>query len=175
MTSSALRRAAQHTRATAALSLATFYFSFLFHSVFPYSGYMSIHLLPGKLNEENAGVYAGLLSSAAMLGRCLGESRWRRVADLYGRVTSLTVSLLLTSLLSLAFGLSGSYWLALTWRFLLGLANGILPIAKTTVSEIALGDKVLEDRGMVSPAWTRDCVPIHWFRRIACAVAPAYS
>lgn len=117
---------------------------------------MAIHLLPGKFNEENVGVYAGLLSSAALLGRGLGENRWRRVADLYGRVTSLTVSLLLTSLLSLAFGLSGSYWVALTWRFLLGLANGILPIVKTTVSEIARGDKVLEDRGMVRSAWTRD-------------------
>ena len=156
MTSSAFQRStttAQHTRATAALSLATFFFSFLLHSVVPYSGYMSIHLLAGKINQDNAGVYAGLLSSATMLGRCLGDNRWRKLADLYGRVTSLLLSLMLTSLFSLAFGLSSSYWLALTWRFLLGLANGILPIVKTTVSEIAPGDKVLEARGMVSPAF----------------------
>ena len=90
-----------------------------------------------------------------MLGQALAlaNNTWESMADAYGRRITLTLSLLLCTLLSLAFGLSSSYWLALTWRFLLGLANGILPIVKTTVSEIAPGDKVLEARGMVSPAF----------------------
>jgi len=123
---------------------------------------MAIHLLPGKLNEENAGLYAGLISSSFMVGRAISSYSWEKMADSYGRVTCLTFSLLLSSLLSLAFGVSSSYWLALTWRFLLGLSNGILPITKTAVSEIALGDKKLETRGMASLYFSFDAL---MFRR----------
>lgn len=140
----------QHARSTAALCLATFSVSYTLVSVFPYAGFMAIQLLPGKLDEENAGLFAGLIGSSFMVGRAFSGYGWVRMADSYGRVTSLTFSLLLSTLLSLAFGVSSTYWLALTWRFLLGLSNGILPITKTAVSEIAMGDKKLETRGMAS-------------------------
>jgi MFS family permease len=139
---------AEHTRSTIALCLSVFTVSYMLISVFPYSGFMAIHLLPDKLNEENAGLYAGLIASSFMVGRAFSSYAWGKAADIYGRVTCLTVSLLLSSLLSLAFGMSNTFGMALWWRFCLGFANGILPISKTMVSEIAGGDKNLETRGM---------------------------
>ena len=117
-------------------------------SVFPYAPYMAIQLLPDRLNEENAGLYAGFMASSFMIGRALSSYFWGQWADVYGRVTCLTVSLLLGGVLSLAFGLSTSYWMAITSRFALGLGNGVLPVAKTAVSELALGNKRRETRGM---------------------------
>lgn len=146
---------AEHTRSTIAVCLSVFSVSYTLISVFPYSGFMAIQLLPNKLNEENVGFYAGLISSSFMVGRAVSSYAWGKTADVYGRVACLTVSLLLCSLLSLAFGLSTTLWAALWWRFCLGAANGVLPIAKTAVSELAGGDEQLETRamGLVMGMW----------------------
>lgn len=138
----------EHTRSTLALSGSVFTVAYLLISVFPYAGFMAIQLLPEKLNEENAGLYAGLLASAFMVGRALSSYAWGQAADRYGRVTCLTLSLTLSSGLSLAFGLSTSFKMALVWRFGLGVVNGVLPIAKTAVSELAGDNRQLETRGM---------------------------
>jgi len=146
--------AGQHLRSTLALCLAVLSVSYALISVFPYSGYMTIQLRQDAvLNEENVGLYAGLLASSFLTGRALSSYYcalwWEQAADRYGRVPCLSGCLMLSSWLALAFGVSTSYGLALTWRFLLGLSHGgILPIAKTAVSELALGDKTLETRGM---------------------------
>ena len=145
--------AGQHLRSTLALGLAVFTVSYALLSVFPYSGYMTIQLRQDDVNEENVGLYAGLLASSFLTGRALSSYYcalwWEQAADRYGRVPCLSGCLMVSSWLALAFGVSTSYGLALTWRFLLGLSHGgILPIAKTAVSELALGDKTLETRGM---------------------------
>jgi hypothetical protein len=60
----------------------------------------------------------------------------------------LSFSLLLTSLLCLAFGLSTNIWIALFWRFLLGIVNHIPPVVKKSVREQAGNDKHLETQTM---------------------------
>jgi Major Facilitator Superfamily len=138
-----------HTQSTLALCLAVFSVSYMLISVFPYSGFMVIQLLPaGELNEENVGFYAGLMATSFMVGRTISSYGWGKAADVYGRVPCLSLSLLLSCLLSLGFGLSTTFVGALSWRFWLGVANGVLPISKTAVSELAFGDSKLETRGM---------------------------
>ena len=144
---------AEHARAAAALGLAVFFASFLVLSLPPYAAFMAIHLRPVEnVSEENVGVYAGIITCSFMLGQALAlaNNTWESMADAYGRRITLTLSLLLCTLLSLAFGLSSSYCMALIWRFLLGFANGILPLAKSLISDSAMGDKALEAKGMVS-------------------------
>jgi MFS family permease len=136
-----------HYRSTAAMCLCTFTHSWLLVSVFPYSGFMVIKLVPGT-NEENAGSYAGLLAAAFMAGRTFTSYGWGKIADVYGRRVVLFLSLILSAFYSLLFGLSRSFWLAFLWRFLLGASNGIAGISKAIVSETARGNDTLETRGM---------------------------
>lgn len=137
----------KHLSSTVALCLCTLSHSWLLISVFPYSGFMAMALVPG-VNKENAGSYAGLLASAFMVGRAATSYAWGKSADIYGRKFVLIASLGLSCLFSLLFGLSPTFGLALLWRFLLGMGNGIIGTTKTTVSEIARGNESLETRGM---------------------------
>jgi Major Facilitator Superfamily len=142
-------KTASHTQSIIALCLAVLSLSYMLISVFPYSGFMVIQLSPsGQINVDNAGFYAGLLASSFMVGRALSSYGWGKAADMYGRITCLSISLFLSSLFSLGFGLSTTFVGALQWRFWLGVVNGVLPISKTTVSELAYGNSVLETRGM---------------------------
>jgi MFS family permease len=137
----------QHTASTAALCLCTLAQSWLLISVFPYSGFMAIFLVPG-VDEENAGSYAGLIASAFMVGRAITSYAWGKAADVYGRKFVLVSSLGLSCLFSLLFGIAPTFRLAILSRFLLGMANGIMGTAKTIVSETAHGNERLETRGM---------------------------
>ena len=129
------------------LCIATFTHSWLLISVFPYSGFMAIWLVP-SLDEENAGSYAGLLASAFMCGRAATAYGWGQIADIYGRRFVLLASLAFSSIFSILFGFSTSFGLALLWRFMLGLSNGMVGTAKTAVSELSGGNQRLETHSM---------------------------
>ena len=137
----------RHYLSTAAISLCTFTQSWLLVSVFPYSGFMVIRLVPGT-DEENAGANAGLLAASFMIGRAVTSYGWGRIADIYGRRIVFFVSLVLSAMFSLLFGLSSTFGLALLWRFFLGASNGVVAVAKSVVSETAQGNEKLETRGM---------------------------
>ena len=139
--------ARRHFASTAAMCLCTFTHSWLLVSVFPYSGFMVIKLVKGT-DEENAGSYAGLLAASFMIGRALTSYEWGRIADTYGRRIVFFVSLVLSAVFSLLFGLSASFGAAFLWRFLLGASNGVAGISKAVVSETAQGNELLETRGM---------------------------
>ena len=49
---------------------------------------------------------------------------------------------------SLLFGCSTSYSMALIVRFVMGLCNGTMIVARTAASELARGDKELESKGV---------------------------
>jgi MFS family permease len=137
----------RHYTSTAAMCLCTFTHSWLLVSVFPYSGFMVIKLVPGT-DEENAGSYAGLLAASFMIGRALTSYGWGRIADIYGRRIVFFVSLVLSAIFSVLFGLSSSFRIAFLWRFLLGASNGVAGISKAVVSETAEGNEKLETKGM---------------------------
>eukprot|EP00525_Craspedostauros_australis_P006113 CAMPEP_0198115008 /NCGR_PEP_ID=MMETSP1442-20131203/6217_1 /TAXON_ID= /ORGANISM="Craspedostauros australis, Strain CCMP3328" /LENGTH=561 /DNA_ID=CAMNT_0043772427 /DNA_START=64 /DNA_END=1749 /DNA_ORIENTATION=+ len=121
--------------------------SWLIISVFPYSGFMAIELIDG-VNEENAGSYAGMLASAFMAGRAMSSVAWGKIADSYGRRFVLIISLTASCFLSVLFGTASSFPLAVFWRFMMGLCNGLFGTSKTCVSELAQGNGGLETKGM---------------------------
>jgi MFS family permease len=137
----------RHYTSTAAMCLCTFTHSWLLVSVFPYSGFMVIKLVSGT-DEENAGSYAGLLAASFMIGRAITSYGWGRIADIYGRRIVFFVSLVLSALFSILFGLSSSFRFAFFWRFLLGASNGVAGISKVVVSETSEGNEKLETKGM---------------------------
>jgi hypothetical protein len=119
-----------HSASIVALCLCSFTHSWQLVSIFPYSGFLAIKLIPG-INEENAGSYAGLLAASFMIGRAFTSYGWGQIADVYGRRIVFFVSLVLSSVFSLLFGLSSSFRLAILWRFLQGASNGIGGISKS--------------------------------------------
>jgi MFS family permease len=134
----------QHTLSTIALCACALTHSYLLISVFPYSGFMAIELIPSA-NEENAGSYAGLIASAFMIGRAVSSYSWGKAADVYGRTTVLYASLVLSFFFSVMFGLADSFTAVLIWRFLLGLGNGLMGTTKTAVSELAGSNSEVSD------------------------------
>lgn len=137
----------QHAASTLALCIVAFTHSYLLISVFPYSGFMAIELIDSA-TVESAGSYAGLIASSFMVGRSISAVGWGKYADRYGRKSSILVSLVLSAIFTILFGLARSFPLALFWRFMLGLSNGLITAAKTAVSELANGDKDLEANSM---------------------------
>jgi len=136
----------QHFRATSALCLCTLTHAYLLISPFPYSGFMAVHLVP-SLNLENAGTAAGLLSSFFMVGRAVSSVHWGKFSDKYGRKLTIQISLIFSLIFSLSFGLAPSFNLAICSRFILGMFNGIIGAAKTSVTELAKGNEKLEKKG----------------------------
>lgn len=67
-------------------------------------------------NEHNTGYYAGYLSSALMVGRFVSSYFWGRFADRYGRLPVMYIGLSAIAVLSIAFGLSTSFWWAIFSR-----------------------------------------------------------
>jgi MFS family permease len=69
-----------------------------------------------------------------MFGRALSSVIWGIVADKYGRKPIIIITLISIIIFNTLFGLSSSYWMALTSRGLLGLMCGILGPIKVPVS-----------------------------------------
>ena len=135
---------------------------YLITNVFPYSGFMALHLLNGNSEtlggEEsrqkmvyvaaNIGPYAGLLASSFRLGRVPTAIPWGRCADVYGRKFALAVGTAAMVVGHLLFGLAPTFAAAVGIRFCTGLMNGTMVVARTAISEIAEGDPDLESLGV---------------------------
>lgn len=130
-----------------ALAMAVLTQGYLLVSCFPYVAFMSIHLVPG-LTEQNAGLYAGIISAMFMIGRVFSSYAWGWVADKYGRNQVFYWSYGLSIIFSLMFGTSQNITIAIVSRFFLGASNGLISAAKTVGTEVAEGDKQLETQVM---------------------------
>lgn len=130
-----------------ALCLAVFCQTYLFLNAFTYSGFMAMHLIPG-LTTQTAGSRAGLISSAYMIGRTFSAFAWGKIADTIGRKFVFYCGFFIPAVFSVWFGLATSFNTALFARFMMGVGNGLILAAKTTVSELAKGNEAFEAKGM---------------------------
>ncbi len=127
-----------------ALAFTVFVQSYLLEGVFPYAGFLTMHLFSSEnkeqtdfnVNEETVGKYAGYIACSFMVGRTITAILWGRIADAYGRVFVLELSLVASAITSLGFGFASTYREALLWRFLMGVGNGITGTIKCLLSEI---------------------------------------
>ena len=146
----------------------TFSMYYLTMNVFPYSGFMALHLLnqeeessgsdiPTTTDSMNntiyytaatIGPYAGVLAASFRLGRIPTAFLWGTIADKYGRKFVAIVSGIGILVGHLAFGIAPSFRSAVTIRFMTGILNGTVVAVRTSITEIARGDKKLESRGV---------------------------
>uniref|UniRef100_A0A0E0JGU6 Major facilitator superfamily (MFS) profile domain-containing protein n=1 Tax=Oryza punctata TaxID=4537 RepID=A0A0E0JGU6_ORYPU len=104
-------------------------------SLFPFLYFMIRDLHIAK-QEEDIGFYAGFVGASYMFGRALSSVIWGIVADKYGRKPIIVITLISIIIFNTLFGLSSSYWMALTSRGLLGLMCGILGPIKAYATEV---------------------------------------
>ncbi|KAG7354787.1 TLD domain containing protein [Nitzschia inconspicua] len=112
------------------LALAAITHTYLLFHCYPYMGYMAVELLypvfkTTPITVDSAGWFAGLLGTAFSAGRYVSFIPWKRLrhnSNISVKKT-LMLSLLLSAICSLWFGLSTSYMGALVARFCLGLSN----------------------------------------------------
>eukprot|EP00258_Populus_trichocarpa_P047779 XP_024463798.1 probable peptide/nitrate transporter At3g43790 isoform X2 [Populus trichocarpa] len=86
--------------------------------------------------EEDIGFYAGFVGSSFMIGRALTSFFWGWLADRYGRKPIILIGTSSVVVLNALFGLSTSFWMALSTRFLLGCFNSLLGTIRAYASEV---------------------------------------
>lgn len=79
---------------------------------------------------------SGWLAAQFMLGQFLSAYVWAWLADKYGRRPVLLVSTAAVAVVSLMFGFSVNYPMAIASRLLTGLLNGNMGVSKTYMAEV---------------------------------------
>ncbi|XP_058079216.1 protein ZINC INDUCED FACILITATOR-LIKE 1-like isoform X4 [Magnolia sinica] len=94
-------------------------------SLFPFLYFMIRDFHIAK-SEQDIGFYAGYVGSAFMIGRALTSILGGIIADRCGRKPVIIIGTVSVVVFNTLFGLSTSFWMAISMRFLLGCFNGLL-------------------------------------------------
>ncbi|CAG9582634.1 conserved hypothetical protein [Leishmania major strain Friedlin] len=100
----------------------------------PFVGLLVAHLKGASVDE--AGYHSGVLIGVFMLGQVLSARMWGWVSDKYGRRFPIISGLFTSGLMMFGFGLSTSVWMCAFFRFMHGLFNGNILVAKTMMADI---------------------------------------
>ncbi|KAK6234717.1 hypothetical protein SCA6_010054 [Theobroma cacao] len=98
-----------------------------------------LYAIKFRLQNELVLNYSNLLSllgSSFMVGRALTSLFWGVVADRYGRKPIILMGIFSVVVFNTLFGLSTSFWMALSMRFLLGCFNSLLGTIRAYASEV---------------------------------------
>ena len=87
-------------------------------------------------NENEIGIYAGMVTSAFAVAEFSTGMMWGKVSDRIGRKPVLLIGLLGTLLSMLIFGFAKSFAVALIARAVGGGLNGNIGVIQTTVAEL---------------------------------------
>ncbi|XP_037429939.1 protein ZINC INDUCED FACILITATOR-LIKE 1-like isoform X2 [Triticum dicoccoides] len=121
-------------------------------SLFPFLYFMIQDMHVAK-NEQDIGVYAGLLGASYMIGRCFASLFWGVVADRIGRKPIIAFSMFSVVIFNTLFGLSVKYWMAIATRMLLGSMNGMLAPIKAYSVEVCRPEHHALGLSVVSTGW----------------------
>ncbi len=103
--------------------------------VFPFAGYM-VDGFGVAETKKDIGYYAGWVAAAFSIGNTCSAYVWGRAADRYGRRPVMLLGLVGTAVTSVLFGVSTNLGYAIAFRFLMGLGNGNLGVAKSYIAEV---------------------------------------
>lgn len=132
------------------LALVLFNEVFCMTVLFPIVGFL-VSFLRGVPIDE-AGYMSGILLGVFMVGQIASAKTWGRLSDTYGRRFALISGVCSSGLAMLFFGLSTNFWGCAFFRFVQGLFNGNILVAKTMVAEIT--DKSNQAKGFALTGFT---------------------
>ncbi|XP_068498899.1 protein ZINC INDUCED FACILITATOR-LIKE 1-like isoform X2 [Phaseolus vulgaris] len=121
-------------------------------SLFPYVYFMVKDFNIAE-TEEDISTYAGYVGSSMMFGRALTSILWGMISDRYGRKPVIVIGIITVVIFNTLFGLSTSFWMAISMRFLLGSLNGLLGPIKAYATEIFREEEQALGLSTVVAAW----------------------
>ncbi|KAJ8751473.1 hypothetical protein K2173_016689 [Erythroxylum novogranatense] len=104
-------------------------------SLFPFIYFMIRDFHIAK-TEEDIGFFAGFVGSSYMIGRALTSVFWGWLADRHGRKPVILLGTASVVVFNTLFGLSTSFWMALSIRFILGSLNSLIATVRAYASEV---------------------------------------
>ncbi|CAN0898680.1 Probable peptide/nitrate transporter At3g43790 [Linum grandiflorum] len=104
-------------------------------SLFPFI-YFMIRDFHVTERDEDIGFYAGYVVSSPCAPNTLTSFLWGRLADRYGRKPVILIGTFSVAIFNALFGLSSSFWLAISMRFLLGCFNSLLGTIRAYATEV---------------------------------------
>ncbi|KAJ8692199.1 hypothetical protein PTI98_009534 [Pleurotus ostreatus] len=104
-------------------------------------------------DETKTGYYAGAIESVFFVAECLTVVYWGRLSDRIGRKPVMLIGLVGLAISMITFGLSKSYWVLFLSRFIQGMSNGNMGMAKNIIAEIT-------DESNIADAFA--CLPLIW-------------
>eukprot|EP01112_Ceratiomyxa_fruticulosa_P019085 TRINITY_DN618_c0_g1_i1.p1 TRINITY_DN618_c0_g1~~TRINITY_DN618_c0_g1_i1.p1 ORF type:complete len:585 (+),score=111.21 TRINITY_DN618_c0_g1_i1:372-2126(+) len=122
-------------------------------SLYPYINFMvqSFNVAP---DERKIGYYVGFLASSYYFAQFLCSFIWGWFSDRMGRKPSLLIGLLGSSFAVLMFGFSPSFYWAVGTRFLAGILNGNVGVAKSMMGEITDSTNQARAFSIVGIVWS---------------------
>ncbi|KAL9240062.1 hypothetical protein vseg_014323 [Gypsophila vaccaria] len=121
-------------------------------SIFPFLYYMTRDFNIAK-REEDISFYAGFVGCALLVGRFFTAVLWGIIADRYGRKPVMIISTMAVVIFNATFGLSTTYWMAITSRFLLGAFCGTLGPIRAYVTEVSRREHQSLGASMIASGW----------------------
>ncbi|KAL6854277.1 hypothetical protein ACP4OV_019180 [Aristida adscensionis] len=103
--------------------------------------------------EEDIGYYAGFLGAAYMIGRTFSSIFWGFVSDRIGRKPVITFAMFSVVIFNTLFGVSMTYWMAITTRLVLGVLNGLIAPMKAYCVEVCRTEHHALGLSTVHTAW----------------------
>ena len=140
-----------------ALALLQVVEAFNANSLFAYLPYMVVDfgLVP---SIDKAGVWSGFLGAAFYGGQFLSSFAWGVLSDRFGKRRILLFGSLGTLVTVLAFGFSVAFWMALSVRFLGGLLNGNIGVAKAMLGQVATKETQPKLFGIFGMSWAAGAI-----------------
>ena len=121
-------------------------------SIFSYVAWMVLDF--GLVdNRDEVGFYAGFLGGSFFAGQFASSYAWGVLSDRYGKRICLIAGSTGTLITCLAFGFSFSFWFAVLTRFLGGLLNGNIGIAKAYIGVATTKESAHKAFGLFGLMW----------------------
>ncbi|GAM27258.1 hypothetical protein SAMD00019534_104330, partial [Acytostelium subglobosum LB1] len=130
-------------------------------SIYPYVNFLveDFHLTS---NDKTLGYYVGFLASSYYSSQLFSSFFWGWFSNYKGRRPSVICGLLGSMMCMFFFGFSRSYGMAITFRFLAGLLNGNIAVAKTMLGEITDSSNQARAFSFIGLSWSIGgiCAPL---------------
>jgi MFS family permease len=106
-----------------------------------------------EIPEEQLGIFAGLLAASFALGQLISSYPWGYLSDRFGEKLIVLISMSVTIVLTIFFGLSTSYTMAFLIRFFSGIFNGNIGVIKTYLGKNTDSSNQTRAMSLISSAW----------------------
>ena len=127
------QRTALPMRPVSAIILVLFANSMIMTGPFSFLPYM---VRDFGVPPQDVGYFSGFIASAMFFGRFITAYQWGRLCDTWGRKQVIVASTIGVAVFTGAFGFSTSLFTATAMRFVSGCMGGMVPAAKTMLSEV---------------------------------------